>query len=119
MPYIIFPALFINPDYLILSPDSSYFTRSFFLGITLAAYPFGQFIGSPILGTLSDDFGRKKVMSISLIIAAISTLISGFAVGMHFVSLLIISRFITGVMEGNIAVARAMATELKSISKHL
>ena len=28
-------------------------------------------------------------------------------------------RFITGVMEGNIAVARAMATELKSISKHV
>lgn len=119
IPYIIFPALFLNPDYLILPLSSSHLTRAVFLGITLAAYPFGQFIGSPILGALSDDYGRKKVMSISLAIAAISNLFTGFSIGMHFVSLLIISRFITGVMEGNVAVARAMATELKSVSKPL
>ena len=118
MPYLIFPALFLNPAYSILPSSWDDSTRALFLGITLAAYPLGQFIGSPILGSLSDDYGRKKLLSGSLVIAAIFNLISGIAIGWQHLGLLIASRFITGFMEGNIAIVRAMAADITTISKH-
>lgn len=118
MPYLIFPAIFLNPAYSILPVDWSTSSHALLLGVTLAAYPFGQFIGSPILGALSDDYGRKKLLSGSLMVAALSNLLTGIALEWHMLWLVILSRFIAGLMEGNVAIARAMATQLKSISKH-
>lgn len=118
MPYLIFPAIFLNPDYSILSPDWSSSSRALLLGVTLAAYPLGQFVGSPVLGALADDYGRKKLLSGSLILAALSNLLTGIALEWHMLGLVILTRFVAGIMEGNIAIARAMATQLKSISKH-
>lgn len=118
MPYLIFPALFLNPEYTILPASWSGSGRALFLGITLAAYPLGQFLGSPILGSLSDDYGRKRVLSLSLILAAICNLFTGFAIAWQHLGILIVSRFAAGLMEGNIAIARAMAADLTTISKH-
>ena len=38
-----------------------YNNRSLILGVLLCLYPLGQFISSPILGSLSDKYGRKPV----------------------------------------------------------
>ncbi len=118
MPYLIFPALFINPEFSILPASWSDSGRAVFLGITLAAYPFGQFLGSPILGSLSDDYGRKPLLIGSLLISGISNLCTGLSIEWQHLGLLILSRFIAGLMEGNIAIARAMAADIKTISKH-
>lgn len=118
MPYLIFPYLLLKPEYGLISGEWSSTIRGLFFGITLAAYPLGQFFGSPILGSLSDDYGRKKTIAASIFIAAAATLLSGFAIDWHQLWLLITCRFIAGFMEGNIAIARAMATDLKTISKH-
>lgn len=118
MPYLIFPSLFLNPNFSILPADWSDSSRALLLGVTLAAYPFGQFIGSPILGSLSDDYGRKRLLSVSLLISSLCNLLSGLAIAWQHLELLIVSRFMAGLMEGNIAIARAMAADLTSISKH-
>jgi DHA1 family tetracycline resistance protein-like MFS transporter len=118
MPYVIFPALFLNPVYSILPASWGPSSRALFLGITLAAYPLGQFIGSPILGALSDDYGRKQLLSCSLLVSAIFNLFTGFAIAWHQLGLLIASRFMTGLMEGNVAIARAIAADLKTLPKH-
>lgn len=118
MPYLIFPALFLNPAYSILPVEWSESSHALFLGITLAAYPLGQFIGAPILGAMSDDYGRKQVLSGSLLIAAFCNLLTGLAIDWHSLGVLIASRFTAGIMEGNIAIARAMAADIKAISKH-
>lgn len=86
--------------------------------MTLAAYPLGQFIGSPILGALSDDYGRKRLLSGSLLLNAFLNLLTAFALKWYLVELLIISRLLSGFMEGNIAIARAMASNIKSMPKH-
>ncbi len=117
MPYLIFPALFLHPEFSIL-PNATQSTQAIYLGITLAAYPLGQFIGSPILGALSDDYGRKQLLAISIVIAAFCNLFTGIAITYHLLWILIASRFFAGLMEGNIAIARAMAADLKSITKH-
>ncbi|MCH9632170.1 MAG: hypothetical protein S4CHLAM6_04990 [Chlamydiae bacterium] len=118
MPYLIFPSLFLNPEYSFLPIGWDKSSQVIFLGMTLAAYPFGQFIGSPILGALSDEYGRKTLITWTLIFSAIASVLSGVAITMHQLWLLILSRFIAGLMEGNVAIARAMCADLKKISKH-
>jgi MFS transporter, DHA1 family, tetracycline resistance protein len=118
MPYLIFPALLLNPTYAIVPTNWSESSRGIFLGITLAVYPLGQFFGSPILGSLSDDYGRKRLLSWSLLFTAVCNLLSGLAIEWHQLWLLIVSRLMAGLMEGNIAIARAMAADMTTISKH-
>jgi MFS transporter, DHA1 family, tetracycline resistance protein len=118
MPYLIFPALFLNPAYSIFPASWSHSSHALFLGVTLAAYPLGQFIGSPILGAMSDDCGRKRILTISLLITAFFNLLTGLAIEWQHLSLLIFSRFAAGLMEGNVAIARAMAADLKTLAKH-
>ncbi|MCE5316865.1 MAG: MFS transporter [Parachlamydia sp.] len=117
MPYLIFPALFLNPDYAILPESWGPESHALLLGITLSAYPLGQFIGSPLLGALSDDYGRKRLLALSLVIGAVCNLATGLSLLWQNLALVILSRFAAGVMEGNIAIARAMAVEIKSIPK--
>lgn len=118
IPYLIFPVLFLNPLYSILPSNSTYVSSSILLGITLAAYPLGQFIGSPVLGALSDDYGRKKLLASSLFITSISNFLTAISIEWQHIELLIFTRFLAGLMEGNVAIARAMAADLKTIPKH-
>jgi DHA1 family tetracycline resistance protein-like MFS transporter len=53
-------------DHGFLSPTASTAQRTTAVGILLAIYPLGQFFGSPILGALSDRYGRKPILLASL-----------------------------------------------------
>ena len=92
--------------------------QSVWLGTTLMMYPLGQFFGSPILGALSDQVGRKKILLISIALMSLFYLISALAIAWHALWLLIASRFLTGCCEGNIGIARAMAANMTSINQH-
>ena len=117
IPYLIFPSLFLNPEYSILPAGTSEAHRALFLGVTLAVYPLAQFVGAPILGALSDDYGRKPLLSGSLFLTALGNVLTGVAIARQHLGLLIVSRVIAGLMEGNVAIARAMAADIKTIPK--
>ena len=40
--------------------------RTFMLGVLLALYPLGQLFGAPLQGALSDRYGRKPVLLLTL-----------------------------------------------------
>ena len=82
------------------------------LGFLLALYPLGILVGSSFIGALSDIYGRKPVLVISLVLAALGYGLHGYAVYLEHYPLFALARFITGVCEGNIAVSRAIALEL-------
>ena len=74
------------------------------IGILQATYPLMQFIGAPILGRLSDRFGRKPVLVVSQIGTLAGFILLGFA---NTLTLLFISRIIDGLSGANISTAQA------------
>lgn len=78
-------------------------------GVFLALYAFMQFIFSPILGALSDRFGRRPILLISLAGAAVDYLIMAFAPNLI---ILYIGRIISGITGANMAVATAYIADI-------
>jgi len=74
------------------------------IGILQASYPLMQFLGAPILGRLSDRFGRKPVLVVSQIGTLSGFILLGFA---NTLPLLFISRIIDGLSGANISTAQA------------
>ncbi|WP_108398576.1 Tet(A)/Tet(B)/Tet(C) family tetracycline efflux MFS transporter [Devosia submarina] len=81
------------------------------LGLMLALYSACQFLFSPILGVLSDRFGRRPILLISLAGAAIDYLIMAFA---PYLWMLVLGRAISGITSANMAVATAYITDISS-----
>ena len=74
------------------------------IGILQATYPMMQFLGAPILGRLSDRFGRKPVLIVSQIGTLAGFVLLGFADALW---LLFVSRIIDGLSGANISTAQA------------
>lgn len=87
---------------------------SFHYGLLLAIYAFMQFVFAPILGSLSDRFGRKPILIISLAGATIDYLLMASATSLFW---LYIGRAIAGVTGANMAVATAYVTDITEPSE--
>ncbi|GAB2527047.1 MFS transporter [Microbulbifer agarilyticus] len=85
------------------------------LGIALSVFPIGLLIGSSVLGALSDQFGRRRTLVVTLILAAAGYVLAALALSWQNFLLFAAARFVTGLCEGNIAIARAMAADLHPV----
>ena len=85
--------------------------RDRWVGITLAAYTFGQFLFTPILGSLSDKLGRRKIIIIGLISNTIFLFAFGLSESLWFA---LVVRFLAGVGNANIAVSRAYIGDIST-----
>ncbi len=85
-------------------------------GLLMAVYPMSQFFGAPLLGTLSDYYGRKPVLLISQAGTLLSWVIFAaayFATGSIWPLLIIaFSRVVDGVTGGNQSVANAYLADV-------
>ena len=82
------------------------------IGMLLALYPLGQFIGSPVIGALSDRFGRKRVITVSLFFTALFYLFISLSLGFHSLWLLMASCFMCGLTESNVAIAQSSIADI-------
>ena len=88
-------------------------------GILIASYAVMQLIGAPILGRLSDRFGRRPILLLSVFGTFLGFLLLGFA---NALWMLFASRIIDGLTGGNLSVAQAYisdVTDAKDRSKGL
>lgn len=85
--------------------------RDLWVGIMLAAYTFGQFLFTPILGALSDRMGRRPIIMFGLISNTIFFIAFGLSGSLWFA---LIVRFLAGAGNGNIAVARAYIGDIST-----
>ena len=81
------------------------------IGFLVAAYSVMQFIFSPILGKLSDKYGRRPILFISLLGSALGYFVIGWA---STIVLVFVGRIIGGVTGGNISTAQAYIADVTS-----
>ncbi len=79
------------------------------IGVVIAAYSFVQFLFNPILGRLSDKYGRKPVIVISQFINAIGYVL--FAFTSSYI-ILLVSRIVAGIGGSSISVAQAYIADI-------
>jgi DHA1 family tetracycline resistance protein-like MFS transporter len=79
------------------------------VGLLFASYSIMQLIFSPILGRLSDKYGRRPVLLLSIIGTGIGFLILGFA---NTLWMLFAGRILDGITGGNISTAQAYIADI-------
>lgn len=85
------------------------------LGWLSASYPLAQFIAAPVLGQLSDRFGRKKVLAISIMGTSLSYSIFAIGIVTKNIPLMFTARIIDGITGGNISVAQAVIADISTL----
>lgn len=81
----------------------------FQIGMIAASFSFFQFFSSPILGKLSDRFGRKPLLLLSQCSTLLGFLILGFANTLWLIAL---SRIIDGLFGSNFVIAEAYLADI-------
>lgn len=112
LPLPILPELFLDPARSILPETFSIEKKTFLLGALMSCYPLGQLFGAPLLGRLSDRFGRKKIILISLCGTTIGYLITALATSFIYVPGIFLGLLVCGFSEGNIAIAQSVISDL-------
>lgn len=112
----VIPQLLANPTspFFLLSSGVSLKTGYIILGFLTAIFPFMQFLATPLLGELSDRFGRKPILAISLFGTSISYILFAIGIITKNLPLLFISRGLDGITGGNIAVAQAAIADVST-----
>lgn len=81
----------------------------FQIGLLGAMYPVFQFLGAPLLGRLSDRFGRKPVLLVSVAGTVLGFIVLATAQSLW---ILFLSRALDGITGGNISVAQAYIADI-------
>jgi len=103
---IIIPVL---PRLIVRFQGGSYAEGSASYGLLLSAYAVMQFTAAPILGSLSDRFGRRKIILLALAGSAIDYVIMGWAPTLAW---LFVARIISGMTAGALAACNAYIAEV-------
>jgi MFS family permease len=105
------PMIMSNHD-LLLRAAEPMSRRVILLGILLCLYPLGQFAGSPVLGALSDRFGRKPVLMISLCFTTGCYALIGTALYLRSFTLLSSASLLAGLAEANVVAAQSAIADV-------
>lgn len=112
--YPIFSSMIFCPNCHILPPGTSQAVRGMWLGIILALVPIAQFFSAPILGTLSDRKGRKKLLLSSITLGALGYATAVLGICIENIIFIAFSRVIIGIATGNQAIGSAAIADLSS-----
>jgi DHA1 family tetracycline resistance protein-like MFS transporter len=83
--------------------------QAFWYGVVTFAFGFANFFASPILGALSDHYGRRPVLLIGFCGLALSFLLTALATALW---MLIAIRLVSGAMQANMSVSNAYVADI-------
>jgi MFS transporter, DHA1 family, tetracycline resistance protein len=111
----VFPLL-ISPGsaFRVTPSDWSFASGLIMLGWLQAVFPLCSFVAAPILGQLSDRFGRRPVLAFSIAGTALGYVLFAFGIVHRSIPLLFAARALDGFTGGNIAVAQAAVGDISS-----
>ena len=82
---------------------------AFVIGLITTAYALAQFLFTPLLGALSDRYGRRPVILISLLVEAAAFAMTALA---GTLPMLLVARFVGGMGASNIGSAQAVVADV-------
>ena len=83
--------------------------QTFWFGAVALSFGLANFIASPILGALSDQYGRRPLLLLGFAGLALSFIVTGLATALW---MLIVVRLFSGAMQSNAAVANAYVADI-------
>jgi DHA1 family tetracycline resistance protein-like MFS transporter len=109
----IIPVIFTNPA----SPEfllAGYSIQMQYLvaGLVTALFGLMQFLAAPLLGELSDVYGRKKLLTLGVAVLALSQMLFGFGIQIGSLALILFSRLIAGIAGANFSIAQASIADV-------
>src|SRR4029079_18660450 len=90
------------------------------IGLLFTLYSLCQFLGAPVLGLLSDRYGRRAVLALSQVGTVAVCLLLGLAMLAHFADprtalwFIYLSRVIDGISGGNISTSQAYIGDIST-----
>jgi MFS family permease len=108
----VFTPMLLRSDSPLIAAGDPMSRRTIILGILLCLYPLGQFFGSPIMGSLSDRFGRKPILLISLACTTACYALIAFSLSIGSMPLLAIGSLLAGLAEANIVTAQSAIADV-------
>jgi MFS family permease len=81
------------------------------MAFLMASFSLALFIGSPVLGALSDRLGRKRVLIGSIFVAAVAHAVFAFSTDLM---MMFVARIVAGFAAGNLSVIMAIITDTTS-----
>lgn len=97
-----------------LSPEISYGTRTQLLGYLISTFSIFQFISSPILGSLSDKYGRRKLLYVTVFATIFSYTLMGISIYIGNIYLFFLGRGLTGFAAGNLSVIYSALADIST-----
>ncbi len=110
--YPMFSSMIFHQEAHFFPLGTSDVVRGTWLGILLAAGPLAQFFSSPIVGTLSDQKGRKPLLKHTLLIIILGYFLSALGVWAESLPFLLLGRLIVGAGTGNAAAVYAAVADI-------
>ena len=104
---------------LLLRPESNFLPASYsdnqrtlLLGLLIAIFSIAGFFSGPLLGALSDRYGRKPILLASISLTLTGYLIFALGIYLKNVPLLFVSRTVYGIGAGNLSVIQSAIADI-------
>ncbi len=104
--------LFFDLQSSLFPTETSHTVRSMWYGLCVAVPHVINIIATPILSSLSDEFGRKKILLVGTTGALLFALTAGFGVLYGMLSLLFLGRIIQGAFSRTNPIAQAVVGDI-------
>ena len=83
--------------------------QAYWYGVVTFSFGFANFFASPVLGALSDSYGRRPVLLLGFCGLALSFLLTALATALW---MLIVVRLVSGAMQANMSVSNAYVADI-------
>lgn len=113
----LFSSLILTTQFDIISLSENLSVRTALLGLLNASFPLALLIGAPIMGNLSDHFGRKRTFFVTILATVLGNIATALSLYSQSYILILLSRMFCGFFSGNLTLCLAAISDVSPNNK--